>query len=96
MTANQVDAALAADRADVGMRLLALPEDQWFERKSIRVRAQDLDKPLTAFANAEGGVIVIGLSDGRVEGIRALASKQNAIRQAAVEAPTPRSSPEAG
>jgi len=53
MTANQVDAALAADRSDVGRRLLALPEDQWFDRKSIRVRAQDLDRPLTAFANAE-------------------------------------------
>ncbi|MFT3971149.1 MAG: ATP-binding protein [Micropruina sp.] len=66
---------LAADRSDVGRRLLSLPEDQWFDRKSIRVRAQDLDRPLTAFANAEGGVIVIGLSDGRVEGIRSQASK---------------------
>lgn len=89
MTANQVDAALAADRSDVGRRLLALPEDQWFDRKSIRVRAQDLDRPLTAFANAEGGVIVIGLSDGRVEGIRSQASKQNAIRQAALDFTVP-------
>lgn len=89
MTANQVDAALAADREDVGRSLLALPEDQWFERKSIRVRAQDLDKPLTALANAEGGVIVIGLSDGRVEGVRAHASKQNAIRQAAMDFTVP-------
>ena len=89
MTANQVDAALAADRSDVGRRLLALPEDQWFDRKSIRVRAQDLDRPLTAFANAEGGVIVIGLSDGRVEGIRSHASKQNAIRQAALDFTVP-------
>ena len=89
MTANQVDAALAADRSDVGRRLLALPEDQWFDRKSIRVRAQDLDRPLTAFANAEGGVIVIGLSEGRVEGIRSHASKQNAIRQAALDFTVP-------
>lgn len=89
MAANQVDAALAADRSDVGRRLLALPEDQWFDRKSIRVRAQDLDRPLTAFANAEGGVIVIGLSDGRVEGIRSHASKQNAIRQAALDFTVP-------
>lgn len=89
MTANQVDAALAADRAEVGRRLLALPEDQWFDRKSIRVRAQDLDRPLTAFANAEGGVIVVGLSDGRVEGIRAQSAKQNAIRQAALDFTVP-------
>ena len=89
MTANQVDAALAADRSDVGRRLLALPEDQWFDRKSICVRAQDLDRPLTAFANAEGGVIVIGLSEGRVEGIRSHASKQNAIRQAALDFTVP-------
>lgn len=84
-----MDAALAADRADVGKRLLALAEDQWFERKSIRVRAQDLDKPLTAFANAEGGVIVVGLSNGGVEGIRAHASKENAIRQAALDFTVP-------
>lgn len=89
VTANQVDAALSASRDEVGVRLLRLPEDQWFERKSIRIRAQDLAKPLTAFANAEGGVIVIGVSNGVVEGIRSQPSKQNAIRQAALDFTVP-------
>lgn len=89
MTANQVDAALVAGRQEVGQRLLRLPEDQWFERKSVRIRPQDLAKPLTAFANAEGGVIVIGASNGIVEGIRSQPSKQNAIRQAALDFTVP-------
>lgn len=85
MTANQVDAALAAPPGEVGQRLLRLPEDQWFDRKSAKLAARDLAKPLTAFANAEGGVIVIGLWDGHVEGIRSSASKLNAFRQAAMD-----------
>ena len=85
MVANFVDAAMVAEPAERGRLLLRMSEDQWFERKSVRIRPIDLDKPLTAFANAEGGVIVIGLSDGRVEGLHGLASKENAFRQAPID-----------
>jgi ATP-dependent DNA helicase RecG len=49
--------------------LLGIPEDQWFERKSNRISAQDLANALIGLANADGGVIVIGLWNGTVEGI---------------------------
>ncbi len=45
--------------------LLDQPEDQWFDRKSGRVSARELAKTITAMANAEGGLIVIGLHDGK-------------------------------
>src|SRR4051794_35926994 len=54
VTANEVDTALGAPSSEVGQRLLALMEDQWFDRKSVKVTAKDLGVPLTAFANAEG------------------------------------------
>jgi len=85
MTANQVDAALAAPRAEVGRRLLDLPEDQWFERKSVKLQARDLARPLTALANAEGGVVVIGLCDGVVEGMRDRPARLNDFRQAPID-----------
>jgi ATP-dependent DNA helicase RecG len=50
--------------------LLALDENQWFERKSARAAPKDIAHDLIAFANAEGGVLVVGLSDGRIEGVR--------------------------
>ena len=58
MVVNQVDAALARPAGETGTALLALPEDQWFDRKSVRVSPKDLGPPLTAFANAEGGTVV--------------------------------------
>jgi ATP-dependent DNA helicase RecG len=63
MTANQVDAALAAPSEEVGPMLLGLHEDQWFDRKSVQIVPKDLAPHLVAFANAEGGTIVIGLSN---------------------------------
>jgi hypothetical protein len=41
------------DAAARGPALLALPEDQWFDRKSSRVSAQELANTLIGFANAE-------------------------------------------
>ena len=49
--------------------LLAVPEGQWYDRKSARIAARDLGKTLVAMANAEGGTIAIGLFDGRCEGV---------------------------
>ncbi|HXT91010.1 MAG TPA: ATP-binding protein [Trebonia sp.] len=89
MAVNQVDAALALPAPETGAALLALHEDQWFDRKSVRVLPKDLGPPLTAFANAEGGIIVIGLHDGQVEGCRRHREKINSFRQAAIDFTVP-------
>ena len=65
--------------------LLAEPEGQWFDRKSAWVAARDLSKTLVAMANSEGGMIVVGLSDGRCEGVDQRPSAHNQWRQAGVD-----------
>lgn len=47
------------------------PENKMFDRKSARVKSADLAPIISAFANAEGGTIVIGVSDKsrEIEGI---------------------------
>ncbi len=72
-------------RREVGPAVLKLVEDQWFDRKSIRIDAPKLAKTMVALANAEGGVVVIGLHDGRVEGTDALASHRNSLMQASLD-----------
>ncbi|MFO7533107.1 MAG: ATP-binding protein [Candidatus Limnocylindrales bacterium] len=57
-------------------------EDQWFDRSSARVRARALADVMIGFANAEGGLIVLGIHDGRVEGISDRPAAQNEWRQA--------------
>jgi ATP-dependent DNA helicase RecG len=82
VTSNEVDRALAAPPGEVGTRLLAIREDQWYDRKSSRIAAKDLAAPMVALGNAEGGVLVIGLSNGMVEGIGRHRDKLNSFRQA--------------
>ena len=89
MAVNQVDAALALPARETGAALLEQHEDQWFERKSVRILPKDLGPPLTAFANAEGGIVVIGLHDGQVEGCRQHPEKINSFRQAAIDFTVP-------
>ncbi len=89
VTANEVDRALTAPLDEVGAALLALHEDQWFDRKSVRLAPRDLATPLVAFANAEGGTVVVGLSNGKVEGTRAFADKLNDFRQVPVDFTVP-------
>lgn len=44
-------------------------EDQFFDRKSARIRPLDILKHLVTFANAEGGQLVIGIEDnGEITG----------------------------
>lgn len=44
-------------------------ENQFFERKSARVKPDDVVRHLVAFANANGGTLVIGIEDdGRITG----------------------------
>ncbi|HYN18553.1 MAG TPA: transcriptional regulator, partial [Actinomycetes bacterium] len=81
----QAAQALALPPGQRGQALLGLPENQWFDRKSRRITGRDLADLLIGLANAEGGLLVLGLWGGRVEGISALPDRQNEWRQAAAD-----------
>jgi|SRR6187549_508586 len=85
MATLAVENALSAPPVEVGPKLVSLPEDQWFERKSSRIAPRDLAKALIGFANADGGTLVVGLNDGAVEGTEGNAEKRNAQLQANVD-----------
>ena len=61
--------------------VLAFEEMQIFERKSINVDAKALAIALVAFANADGGIVAIGISDKtkRIEGIDFETEKLNEL-----------------
>ena len=67
---------------DLTERLLAGKEGQWFDRKSNRIAPRDLAIALVAMANAEGGIIVIGLHGGACEGVESVEGSHNGWRQA--------------
>lgn len=69
---------------EVGPALLALREDQWFDRKSARTAPVDLAPIISGFANAEGGIVVLGLHGDTVEGVSA-SGDENGWRQANLE-----------
>ena len=85
MTPGAIDQALTATPADLGARLLSLPENQWFDRKSFRVEPRKLAECLVGFANADGGTIAVDLSDGRVEGVASNSKHLNSLMQAAID-----------
>lgn len=85
MSTVGVRQALGLAMAPRASALLALREDQWFERKSARISARDLADTAVGFANAEGGTIVVGLSNGQVEGVDRHPDKLNAWQQAALD-----------
>ena len=90
MTTGAVERALGGRYDRLGNELLGLPEDQWFDRKSARVGARDLADTLIAFANAEGGTVVVGLWNGVVEGIDAEGpTKLSGWQQAAIDFSVP-------
>lgn len=60
-------------------------EDQWFDRKSARIGSRTLAESLVAFANAEGGLVVIGLSDGIAADAAANEGAVNGWRQAGID-----------
>jgi ATP-dependent DNA helicase RecG len=86
---HDVHATLALPAKERGRRLLELPEDQWFDRKSSRIRPRELGDALIGLANAEGGVLVVGLHGGVVEGVGDSTDRRNAWRQAAVDYTVP-------
>ena len=81
--------ALGAPVAERGQRLATIREDQWFDRKSARIQSRSLSEALVGFSNAEGGLIVIGISNGQVEGVDSAISAQNGWRQVAMDFTTP-------
>lgn len=82
MGASAVDQILAAG-GNVVPQLATLAESQWFERKSGRIKARDLAEDLVGLANAEGGAIVVGLHDGKLD--PPSQDQVNAIRQASFD-----------
>ena len=90
MSTVAVQQALAKPPGQCGEALLSIPEDQWFERKSARVDPRKLAETLVGFANAEGGNVVLGLHDGKVEGIEGARSRRlSDWQQTAFDFPQP-------
>ncbi|MFC5541893.1 ATP-binding protein [Ureibacillus suwonensis] len=50
--------------------ILTIPESQYFDRKSAEIKAKKLAETLIAFANADGGIIAIGVKNGQIEGVK--------------------------
>ncbi len=81
-----VEQALGESPGQRGRALLAIPEGQWFDRKSARVASRQLAEALVAFANAEGGTVVVGLHKNQVEGVEAVgAAKLSEWQQTALD-----------
>jgi len=85
MSTAIAERALNGSPLRVGPKLLEVPEDQWLERKSPRVAAKDLARTLIGFANADGGIVVVGLAEGKVEGVDGHPGKVNALMQANID-----------
>ncbi|PTQ84182.1 putative DNA-binding protein [Trichococcus patagoniensis] len=50
-------------------RFIKHKENQYFDRKSARIKPRDIIKHIVAFANADGGNLVIGIEDnGEITG----------------------------
>ena len=88
MSTVAVEQALALPANERGRILASISEDQWFDRKSARIKPQDLADVLVGFANADGGTVVIGLWNGQVEGVRDEASISG-WQQAAIDFTVP-------
>ncbi|MHB1858585.1 MAG: ATP-binding protein [Solirubrobacteraceae bacterium] len=59
-----------------------MPENQWFERRSAAIRPRELADRVIGFANAGGGVQVVGLTADAVEGIDRSAGHRDALMRA--------------
>lgn len=85
MQRRSVASALELPLEDVGRALVELPEDQWFDRKSAREHATGLAIAEVAFANADGGTLVVGIHGGVIEGVDAHPTHINDLVQAAID-----------
>lgn len=82
MEDHDIEAVEALEPEQAAAWLLTRPESQWFDRKSYRVRPDVFARALVGFANAEGGVIALGISNGAVEDDREFQREINTLRQA--------------
>jgi ATP-dependent DNA helicase RecG len=82
---RDVGRALQSPAAAVGRALTAIVEDQWFDRKSFRISSRDLANVEIGLANADGGLIVVGIHDGDVEGTDSSPSHRNELCQAHID-----------
>lgn len=82
---RDIGRALQLPTGQVGRALSAVAEDQWFDRKSFRIAARELANVEIGFANADGGVIVVGIHDGEVEGSDSSPSHRNELCQAHIQ-----------
>ncbi|QBK26766.1 ATP-dependent DNA helicase RecG [Ureibacillus thermophilus] len=49
--------------------LLNEKENQFFDRKSASIKINKLAEAIVGFANANGGLIVVGIEDGKIQGV---------------------------
>lgn len=78
MALSKIDPSLSLEK------LKTMTEGQYFDRKSERLTSKDFSHQLSAFANAAGGVVVIGIEDdGKVTGVSS--EKENIFRQTAFD-----------
>ncbi len=89
MIVADLEMALAAEVSVRAGAISGLPENQWFDRKSVLIKPKDLARHLVAFANAEGGAVVLGIRDRKAEGISARQELVNAARQAPIDFTSP-------
>lgn len=78
MALSTIDPAITIEK------LTTMTEGQFFDRKSARLTTKDFAHHLSAFANASGGIIAIGIEDdGCITGV--LQEQENRFRQAAFD-----------
>jgi len=82
---RDVGRALHSPTDEVGLALSAIAEDQWFDRKSFRISARELANAEIGLANADGGIIAVGIHDGEIEGTDSSPSHRNELSQAHVQ-----------
>ena len=78
MGISKIDPTLSIEK------LQTMTESQFFDRKSARLAPKDFSHQLSGFANASGGIVVLGIEDnGDVTGVTP--DQENAFRQAAFD-----------
>ena len=78
MPISKIDPTLSIEK------LQTMAESQFYDRKSERLASRDFAHQLSAFANASGGLVVIGIEDnGEITGV--CANNENLFRKTAFE-----------
>lgn len=87
MTVATCEQLLALDPETLGKRLTGTPESQWFERKSGKVSVEVFARALIGMANAEGGCVVVGVSEGKLQDLAKpdFIQRKNALMRAPQE-----------